>query len=79
MATASSYIELAYSSIPVFADDGTLDMEELNFLMGIALRDQQIDADEKRVLGSIFSKVKEGDVSPKVWERIQAIRQKHGI
>ncbi len=79
MATESSYIELAYSSIPVFADDGTLDMEELNFLMGIALRDQQIDAEEKRVLGNIFSRVKEGDVSPKVWERIQAIRGKHGI
>lgn len=79
MALESGYIELAYSSIPVFANDGTIDMEELNFLMGIALRDQKIDEDEKRVLNSIFSKVKEADVTPKVWERIQAIRKKHNI
>ncbi len=79
MEKGSGYIELAYSSIPVFADDGTIDMEELNFLMGIALRDQKIDADEKRVLRNIFGQVTEEKVTPKVWERIQAIREKYAI
>jgi hypothetical protein len=74
-----SHIELAYSSIPVFADDGTIDMGELNFLMGIALRDDRIDEDEKRILKSIFDKVSAKDVTPRVWERIEAIRSKYGI
>ncbi len=79
MEKGSGYIELAYSSIPVFANDGTIDMEELNFLMGIALRDDKIDADEKRVLRNIFGQVKESTVTPKVWERIQAVREKYSI
>lgn len=79
MGKGSGYIELAYSSIPVFANDGTIDMEELNFLMGIALRDDKIDEDEKRVLRNIFGQVKKDTVSPKVWERIQAVRDKYSI
>ena len=71
------HIELAYSSIRVFTDDGTIDMEELNFLMGIALRDNEIDKNEKRVLNDIFSQVTKDKVSPKVWDRMQSIRQKY--
>ena len=79
MAKDYSHIELAYSSIQVFADDGTIDMGELNFLMGIALRDQKIDDDERRVLQNIFKQVSEDRVTPQVWERIQAIRKKYDI
>ncbi len=79
MSEVPSYIELAYSSIRVFADDGTIDMEELNFLLGIALRDGKVDDDEKRVLGNIFSKVNENNVSSKVWERISEVRTKYSF
>ncbi len=79
MKEGSSYIELAYSSIPVFADDGTIDMEELSFLLGVALKDGEIDDDEKRVLNNIFSQVSRADVSARVWERISAILQKYSI
>ncbi len=79
MAQVPSHIELAYSSIGVFADDGTIDMGELNFLLGIALRDGKIDDDERRVLNSIFSKVTESDVKPNVWKRICEVRQKYDI
>ena len=77
--TIPSDMEIAISSIKVFADDGTMDMEELNFLMGLALRDNVIDEDEKRVLGSIFDKCPKGSVSIKVYERIRVIREKHNI
>ena len=79
MEKTSSSIELAYSSIPVFADDGALDMEELNFLIGLALKDGQIDEEEKRVLGNIFAQVSQNDVAPKVWARITEIKKKYGI
>mgnify|MGYP006201630687 CR=1 FL=1 len=37
-----SHIEIAYSSIRVF-NDGLMDAGELNFLLGLALRDLGID------------------------------------
>ena len=76
---SSSYIELAYSSIRVFADDGALDLGELNFLMGLALKDGQIDDDEKRVLSNIFKQVSQSQVSATVWKRIGEVKAKHGI
>ena len=79
MGEGSSHIELAYSSIRVFADDGTIDMGELNFLLGMALKDGKIDDDEKRVFRNIFKQVAKDDVEPKVWAKIQAVREKYEI
>jgi len=78
-ATDSKWIEITYGAIGVFADDGTMDLGELNFLLGLALKDGVIDDDEKRVLRSIFSKVTQGQVSPAVWARIKEVREKHEI
>ena len=79
MENTSSSIELAYSSIPVFADDGTIDMEELNFLIGLALKDGKVDEEEKRVLGNIFAQVPQSELTPKVRERINEIKKRYGI
>ncbi len=75
----SSYIELAYSSIRIFADDGTVDMGELSFLLGLALKDGQIDDDERRVLGNIFKQAEETKLSMAVRARIAEARRKHSI
>jgi len=72
-------IELAYASLAVIADDGTIDMHELNFLLGLALRDGEIGEGEKRILDSVFAHVNEEMVTLQVWERIQAVRKKYGI
>ena len=77
--TDSAYLEMAYSSIRIFADDGTLDNGELNFLLGLALRDGQIDDDEKRVLGNIFKQAEATNLSLTVQSRIREVRRKHGI
>ena len=74
-----SHTEIALASIQCFTDDGTLDLGELNFLLGLALRDEVVDDEEKRVLNNIFSKVSEEDVKPVVWQRIQQIRLEHDI
>ncbi|MBL0030020.1 MAG: hypothetical protein IPO95_13500 [Rhodanobacteraceae bacterium] len=75
-----SYTEIAWSAIKVFADDGTIDEGELNFLLGLALRDKIVDEDEKRVLRSIFERAESSDsLLPKVRERITSVRQQHGI
>jgi CBS domain containing-hemolysin-like protein len=74
-----SHQEIALSSIKCFKDDGTLDLEELRLLMGLALRDDHVDDDEKRVLSNIFKQVSAADVSDAVWQRILSIKEKYEI
>ena len=74
-----SHIEIAYSSIRCFTDDGQLDLAELNFLLGLALRDARVDEDEKRVLGSVFAQAERGKLSDQVKARIAEARRQHGI
>jgi len=75
-----SYIEIAWNAIKVFSNDGTVDEGELNFLLGLAMRDQRIDDDEKRVLAGIFDRAEASDNLPaRVRERILAVREQHGI
>lgn len=74
-----SHIEIAYSSIKVFTNDGRMDLGELNFLLGLALRDGQVDEDEKRVLRKVFSQAEQTALDPRVAERIAEARRVHGI
>ena len=74
-----SNIELAYASLAVFADDGTLDAAELETLLHIALRDGVISESEKDIFRNLFNRVREEDVTADVWERIQQVRQQHGV
>lgn len=77
--STSSYIELAYSSVRAFADDGKLDERELAFLLGLALRDGEIDDDERRVLRNIFTQAAEAGLDSVTASRIAAARRKHNI
>lgn len=79
MTQPHSYIELAYSSIRVFTDDGQMDLGELNFLLGLALRDARIDEDEKRVLRKVFAQAEQGRLSTAVVARIAEVRRQHAI
>ncbi len=74
-----SYIEIALSSIKIFGNDGTVDLAELNFMLGLALRDRKIDEDEKAVLSSIFDKAAKGKLSSVVSQRIAQVKAQHGI
>ena len=74
-----SSIELAYASLVLWADDGTLDAQELDTLLNIALRDGVISKSEKDVLRGVFNRVHEEDVSAEVWNKIQDMRKQHAI
>jgi hypothetical protein len=77
--TPKSHVEIALASINVFLNDGTLDIGELNFLLGLALRDQQIDAEEARVLNNIFKQAQKGALAPAVLARIEEVKLKHKL
>ncbi|QQP94622.1 hypothetical protein [Lysobacter enzymogenes] len=79
MAQPKSHLVIALASIQVFTNDGTLDLAELQNLLDLALRDDVIDDDEKRVLGNIFKQAELGTLAPEVQARIAQARQQHGI
>jgi hypothetical protein len=74
-----SHTEIAIAAEKFFANDKVLDIRELETLMAMARRDRVIDDDEKRVLGDVFARVKQADVTHVVWERIKEIRNWHDI
>ena len=74
-----STIELAHASLILWADDGTLDAQELDTLLNIALRDGVISDSEKDVLRGVFNRIHEEDVDGEVWTKIQSIRKQHAI
>ena len=75
----SSWRKLADSVICIFGKDGTIDMDELNYLMTVALEDNVIDEKEKNVLKGIFAQITEDMVSVEVWAKIQEIRKEYSI
>ncbi|MDC8013301.1 hypothetical protein [Tahibacter soli] len=79
MTKPKSHIEIAYESIPVFADDGQIDVGEINFLLGLALRDNTIDDDERRVLAKVFAQAQKTTLPSAVQARIDEVRALHNI
>jgi hypothetical protein len=72
--------ELAgYSFLVVFANDYTIDENELHFMEKLALEDNQIDDEEREILRTIFSRVSDKDLTDKVLEEITAFRVKYDI
>ena len=70
---------VAYSFMVVFANDGTIDENELKMLERLALKDGKVDEEEKAVLRNIFSRVGQEDVTEAVWQEIQAFCEKYRI
>ncbi len=70
---------LRYSFLRVFANDATIDQEELDFMQRLALEDGEVDEAERRVLARIFSRVTEDTVEPEVWADIAAFKKRHDI
>ncbi|WP_237054109.1 hypothetical protein [Marilutibacter chinensis] len=79
MARPQSHLEIALASIQVFTDDGRMDLQELDRLLELALRDETIDDDEKRVLANIFARAERDGVAADVATRIGEARRRHGI
>jgi len=73
------YLELAFRSIQCFADDGKLDVQELEELMEIALKDGVIDDNEKRVLANIFDRLTPAELTRDMQQKVEEIKAKHGI
>ena len=74
-----SHLKLALASIPVFTDDGRMDLAELDRLLAVALEDQVVDPEEKRVLANVLARAEKDGVDAEVKARIGEVRQLHGL
>ena len=74
-----SHLKLALASIPVFTDDGRMDLAELDRLLAVALEDQVVDPEEKRVLANVLARAEKDGVDAEVQARIAEVRRLHGL
>jgi hypothetical protein len=70
---------MQYSFLHVFANDRTIDANELAMLQKLALSDAVVDDQERAVLARIFARVSEVTVSPEVWQDVCRFKQQHEI
>lgn len=77
MKESRDYLELTFKSINCFADDGKLDVAELEELLEVALRDGVVDANEKRVLENIFERLRPQELTPAMQDKIEEITRRY--
>jgi hypothetical protein len=70
---------MQYSFLHVFANDGTIDAQELAMLEKLALSDQRVDDRERAVLARIFARISQDSVTSEVWSEVCRFKTEHGI
>jgi hypothetical protein len=70
---------MQYSFLRVFANDGTIDADELAMLEKLALEDGSGDPKERDVLSRVFARVTADSVSADVWQQICSFKERHQI
>lgn len=73
------YLEMSFKSINCFANDGKLLPDELDEIFDIALRDGEVDDNEKRVLRDIISRLTESELTPEMINKIDKLRSEYGF
>jgi hypothetical protein len=71
------YLEMTFHSINCFANDGKLDIGELDQIINIALKDGVVDDNEKRVLSNIIGRLTESELTPEMLTRMSQIREQY--
>lgn len=79
MSENRDYLEMAFRSVQCFGNDGKLNVDELQKLTDIALRDGVVDDNEKRVLRKIIGLLNPDELSPAMLGKIESLRAAVGI
>ena len=70
---------MQYSFLHVFANDGTIDAEELAMLEKLAMSDGVVDERERSVLSGIFARVSQDTTTPETWAAICDFKSRFAI
>lgn len=79
MSENRDYLEMTFHSINCFADDGKLDVAELDQIVDIALKDGVVDDNEKRVLSNIISRLTESELQGSLKRRVDSLKSKYSL
>ncbi len=79
MTESKDYLEMSFRSINCFANDGKLDVSELNEIVHVALRDGVVDENEKRVLGRIISRLNAKELQGELEQRVNQLRAEYSF
>lgn len=74
MSESRDYLEMTFHSINCFANDGTLDLNELQQILKIALKDGVVDDNEKRVLANIINRLNEAELEGELLAQVEEIK-----
>ena len=77
MSENRDYLEMTFHSINCFADDGKLDVNELNQILAIALKDGVVDDNEKRVLSNIIGRLNEAELDGEMLSKVEEIKAEY--
>ena len=70
---------MQYGFLHVFANDDTIDAGELAMLERLALADGQVDDQEREVLGRIFARADQANMTAEVRESIRRFKARYDI
>lgn len=80
MASRSGAKDLVgYSFLVAFANDDTLDADELRMIEKLALADGKIDAEEREILRNLLDRVEDKNVAVEVQNEIDQFREANNI
>jgi hypothetical protein len=79
MTESRDYLEMTFHSINCFSDDGKLNVDELNQIVDIALKDGVVDDNEKRVLSNIISRLSTDELKGALKVRVEQLRKECSI
>ncbi|MEE4245815.1 MAG: hypothetical protein V2I33_10405 [Kangiellaceae bacterium] len=70
---------MSHRAVRVFADDGKLDVEELEELVKMAMRDGVFDDEEKHVIRTVLDQLSFDDLSKELILKIEELEQKYNF
>ena len=65
--------EMIFRTVQCFSNDGKLDVNELDQIVEIALRDGVVDEDERKVLRDIIFNLTSNDLTSDMWTRVEQL------
>ncbi len=65
--------EMIFRSVQCFSNDGKLDVNELDQIVEIALRDGVVDEEERKVLKDIIFNLTSNNLTGDMWKRVERL------
>jgi tellurite resistance protein len=73
------FIEMTFRTVKVFRADGKVDLEALDELVEIALRDGHIDAEERAVMSAVLDRIDAKTLSRELATKVAELRERFGL